>query len=298
MKLDGKRAHHRMSTRHILIVDDKPTVAFFLSKTLERSNQDFYVSVAHSGEEALEVFNGSPVDLLVTDLRMPGISGLELIRRVQAFSPQTRAILITAYGNDEVEAEAYRLQTYRYITKPFDVGDFTQMVHEALCDAKPSPLVPAQRQTGKSAPLQQTGKSAPLALPNESFTAITQNLEDLRRDVGAQCIFLADMSGRRLAEAGITTGLDTLTLLSLLAGGFATAGALARQVGDGQTASLNFHAGSRYEIYSTNVGDSLFLAMVYDRQVQASRIGIVWVYTRRAIQRLPAILTAPGLPVE
>jgi len=106
------------------------------------------------------------------------------------------------------------------------------------------------------------------------------------------------MSGRRLAEAGITTGLDTPTLLSLLAGGFATTGALARQVGDGQTASLNFHAGSRYEIYSTNVGDSLFLAMVYDRQVQASRIGIVWVYTRRAVQRLPSILTAPGLPVE
>ena len=267
-----------MNTRNILIVDDKPTVAFFLSKTLERSNHDYCVSVAHSGEEALEILNGSPVDLLVTDLRMPGISGLDLIRQVRASNPQTRTILITAYDNDEVEAQARRLGTYRYITKPFDVGEFTQIVREALSGVEIS-------------------QPEPIVLSDESFTAIMQQLEDLHRDVGAQCIFLADMSGQRLAEVGVTTGLDTPTLLSLLASGLATTGALARQVGDSQAANLNFHAGTRYEIYSTNVGEDLFLAMVYDRQVQASRIGIVWVYTRRAIQRLPSMLTAPDPPI-
>jgi CheY-like chemotaxis protein/predicted regulator of Ras-like GTPase activity (Roadblock/LC7/MglB family) len=239
---------------------------------LEHSNRDYQVSIAHSGEEALETLDRSPADLLVTDLRLPGITGLDLIRWVRASSPQTRTILITAYGNDEVEAEARRLEAYRYITKPFDAGDFTQTVQEALRDVAIS------------------GPGLTI-LSDESFEAIAQELESLRRDVGARCVFLADMQGQRLAEAGNTDGLDVAALLSLLAGGFATSGELARQFGSGQAINLNFHEGSRHEIYSANVGDGLFLIMVYDRRTQASRTGIVWFYTQRAIENLLSVLS-------
>ena len=121
-----------MTERNILIVDDEPKVAFFLGKTLEHADQTYHVSIAHSGEEALEVFEHSSVDLLITDLRMPDISGLELLRWVRTSSPQTRTILITAYGSDGVETEARHLEAYRYITKPFNMGDFTQVVESAL----------------------------------------------------------------------------------------------------------------------------------------------------------------------
>lgn len=262
-----------MTAKHILIVDDEPRVAFFLSKTLERSPDDYRISVAHSGEEALEVLSRSSVDLLVTDLRMPGISGLELIRWVRASSPDTRSILITAYGNSEVEAEAQRLKAYRYITKPFNAKDFAQVVQQALGDVA----------------ISQPGL---VVLSDEAFEAIAQHLENLRRDVGAKCILLADMLGQRLAEVGATEGLEIAALLSLLAGGFATTGELARHFGSGQAVNLNFHQGTQYEIYSANVGDNLFLAMLYDRKVQASRIGIVWLYTRRAVDGLIAVLSA------
>ena len=279
-----------MSTRRILVVDDKPTVAFFLGKTLECSNREYHVSIAHSGEEAIEIFGSTSIDLLVTDLCLPGISGLELIRHVRALSPQTRTILITAYGSDEIEAEARRLETYRYITKPFDIGNFTRVVEGALCHTEAS-------------------QSRLLTLPNRSVGSVTQQLEELRRDVGAQCIFLADTQGQRLAEAGDATELNTPTLLSLLSGSLATTGALAQQISDTgvlarpvrdqrQVANLNFYAGTRYEIYSTNIGDNLFLAIVFDRQVQTSRIGIVWVYTQRTIKRLYSNLsTADSTPV-
>ena len=62
-----------MAARHILIVDDEPNVAASLSKMLEHSNRDYQVSIAHSGEEALKALDRSPADLLVTDLRLPGI---------------------------------------------------------------------------------------------------------------------------------------------------------------------------------------------------------------------------------
>lgn len=265
-----------MTTRHILVVDDKPRVAFFLSKTLERLNQDYRVSVAHSGEEALEILSDSSVDLLITDLNMPGISGLELIRWVQAFSPETRTILVTAYGDDEIEAEARRLEAYRYITKPFDIGDFTRVVQESLRDIA----------------ISRPGLAI---FSDETFKTITQHLENLRYDIGAICILLADMQGQRLAETGDTKGLDVVTLLSLLAGGFSDSGKLARQFGSGQAINLNFHEGSRYDIYSTSVDDNLFLAIIYDRRVQVSRIGIVWLYTRRAVGDMLSILsTATG----
>jgi CheY-like chemotaxis protein len=267
-----------MATRHILIVDDEPRVAFFLSKALERSNAEYKTSIVHSGEEALDVLNRSKVDLLVTDLRLPGISGLELMRWVRASSPQTRTMLITAYGNDEVEAEARRLEAYRYITKPFNLNDFTQAVQEALRDVVVS----------------QPGL---VILSDESFEAITGQLEALRSEIGARCILLADMLGQRLVEVGVTEGLDTATLLSLLAGGFAATRELAHHFGSGKAANLNFHEGTRYEIYSATVSEGLFLAMVYDRKVQASRIGLVWLYTRRVIEGLlSAISTTSSAP--
>ncbi len=261
-----------MSSAHILIVDDEPKVAFFLGKALERSNQNYQVTTVHSGEKALEVLNRSPVDLVVTDLRMPGISGLDLIKWIRSASPSTRAILITAYGNSEIEAKARRLQAYRYITKPFQVTDFAQVVHEALSEVAVS-------------------RPGIVVFSGESFEAISAQLDSLRVDIGARCIFLADMQGQRLTEVGDTRNLDSSTLLALLAGGFATSNELARRFGNGEAANLNFHEGSKHDIYSANVSDNLFLAIIYDRQVQASRIGVVWLYTRRTINSLLSIIS-------
>jgi CheY-like chemotaxis protein len=270
-----------MATRHILIVDDEPQVAFFLGKTLERLNQDYHVTVAHSGEEALKALNASPVDLLVTDLRMPGISGLELIRWVRISSPQTRTILITAYGNDAIEADARHMEAYRYITKPLNIGDFKRVVQEALRDIA----------------ISQPGL---VVLSDETFEAISQQLERTRHDIGALCVFLADMQGYRLVQAGDATALDATILLSLLASGLATSGELARQFGSGQAVNLNFHEDSRYDIYSASVGANLFLAIIYDRRVQTSPIGIVWLYTQRAVEGLLSILStaATTLPAQ
>jgi CheY-like chemotaxis protein len=262
-----------MATSRILIVDDEPRVAFFLSKALEHVSKEYQIDIAHSGEEAKEKLARTSVDLIVTDLKMPGMSGIDLMRWVRTAYPATRTILITAYGNDEVEAETRRLDAYRYITKPFNLNDFAQVVRDALQDGAVS----------------QPGL---VILSDESFEAITKELESLCHDVGAQCIFLSDMLGQRLVEVGITDGFDASALLSLIAGGFATAGELARQFGTGEAANLNYHQGTRYEIYSATIGDNLFMAMLYERRVQASRIGIVWLYTHRAIDRLLAILSA------
>jgi DNA-binding response OmpR family regulator len=264
---------------NILLVDDEPKVAFFLRKALERSALSHRVSVAHSGQAALDRLREAPIDLLITDLRMPDINGLELIQEVRSLSPETRTILMTAYGNDEVKAEARRLETSRYITKPFNLKDLTEAVRGALGGGG-------------------TAQSGVVILSDQVFERAVARLEDLRLDVGARCIFLADMQGQRLVEAGDTRGFQASTLLALLAGGFATSSELARRFGDGESVNLNFHEGSQYEIYSANVGDSLFVAIAYDRRVQSSRVGIVWHYTRGAIDDLLGVLSHAGAEAE
>jgi CheY-like chemotaxis protein len=261
-----------MTTRHILIIDDKPTVASLLSEKLRHSKWDCRISVAHSGKEALETLDGCSVDLLVVNMRTPGINGLELICQARASSPQTRTILITIYGDGEAEMEANHVEVCRTITEPLDILDFTWAMQEALRDVA----------------ISRPGLAV---LSDESIEAIVRQLEYLHRDIGGQGILLADMSGQQLVKVGGVPGLDGAALLSALSRGFATADALARQIGDGEVAHLTFHKGTHYEVYTTNVGNGLFLAMVYDVRIQASRIGIVWLHSQRAVKRLLSVLS-------
>ncbi|TET54218.1 MAG: response regulator, partial [Anaerolineales bacterium] len=210
-----------MAKKHILIVHDEPSIATFLKKVLERSNQAYQVSVSHSSEEALAVFAKTDIDLMVTDLRMPGISGLDLIRQVKTSSPDTRSILVTAYGSSAIQEQAESLGVTGYIAKPLKVDVLMKAVQQALPDEA----------------LSQPGL---VVLSDETFDQVTRQLEELRREIGAASIYLADMLGQRLAQAGGQVGPDPPALLSLLAGGFATAGGLAQYFGRGTAVNLNF----------------------------------------------------------
>lgn len=260
-----------MASKHILIVDDEPRVASFLGEILELTNHKYHITTAKSGEEALQILRQEPADLLVTDLRMPGLSGLDLIHWARSANPHTRVILITAYSDAEAEHEAHHMNVRHYITKPFEMDDFTQVVETVLAEMTIAP-------------------PGFVILTDEALAQIAEELEKLQYNTGAMCILMADMQGRKIVEAGNTEGLDVTTLLALLGGGFVTNTELAHQFGEGESANLNFHQGTRYEIYAATVGDNLFIALVYDRQTQPSRIGVVWLYTRRAIDTLIAIV--------
>jgi CheY-like chemotaxis protein len=118
--------------KRILVVDDEESSAFLLSENLAELGPEYRVETACSAEEALQKTAAESFDLVITDLRMPGLDGLELLERVRAAHPQTRLILITAYGSEQVEARARRLEICRYMTKPFRIEDLLDAVREAL----------------------------------------------------------------------------------------------------------------------------------------------------------------------
>jgi response regulator RpfG family c-di-GMP phosphodiesterase len=105
----------------LLFVDDEPDVLEILAKTFERR---FEVVTRSSGKEALEVLQQRPIDLLITDQRMPEMTGIELVSHARALGIDVTAILLTGYTDPEdIIAAINKGQVYRYLTKPWDVHD-------------------------------------------------------------------------------------------------------------------------------------------------------------------------------
>jgi len=120
--------------KRILVVDDEVKLAFLLKQSLLNLGPEYEIETANSALEALKIMEDNPCDLVITDFRMRGMGGLDLMRALKAESPETLVILMTAYGSPEIVAEAKRLDVYRYITKPFPIEEFQEIVREALVD--------------------------------------------------------------------------------------------------------------------------------------------------------------------
>lgn len=122
-------------SKRILLVDDEATLAFFLQQSLKEAG--YMVDVAASGEEALNKLTiQTPYDLLITDLRMSGISGFTLLRAARSLYPDIKAILITAFGSNEVESFAGQLEVDAYLTKPFSTAHLEKLADSVLAGAE------------------------------------------------------------------------------------------------------------------------------------------------------------------
>lgn len=119
-------------SKRILIVDDEETLTFSLYQSFIISKENYEVVTASSGTEAWEKFSEQPFDLVVTDITMPGLTGIELLKRIKASHPQTHVIIMTAYGSDEKKEEAITHGAYRYVEKPFEIKLMKQIISEAL----------------------------------------------------------------------------------------------------------------------------------------------------------------------
>ena len=112
----------------VLLVDDEPGVRFALSEVLHDSG--YGVVSAGSGPEALAALDG--VDVVVTDLSMPGMDGLELVSQIAARAPALPVILLTAHGSEHLVRIASSRGACGCLSKPFDIDEIAQVVERAL----------------------------------------------------------------------------------------------------------------------------------------------------------------------
>src|SRR5262245_27986805 len=116
--------------KQILVVDDELNLRRVLAAQLERDGYD--VHTAEDGEQALAVLREHHIDLVITDLRMPKLDGMELLRRVVALDPGLPVVMLTAHGTVDNAVEALKTGAFDYITKPFDQGEIRAIVRKAL----------------------------------------------------------------------------------------------------------------------------------------------------------------------
>jgi len=127
----------------ILLVDDEPTIRLSVGDALEDAGHQ--VSLAVDGEAASRAIAEKRFDVVITDIRMPGVDGLTLFRRIRATSPETDVILVTAYGAVEDAVQALKEGASDYLTKPFDTAELLvrldrladrHALQQALADAR------------------------------------------------------------------------------------------------------------------------------------------------------------------
>ena len=116
--------------RHsVLLVDDEPDILFSLAGLLR---QEFELFTAESARAALKILEERPIDVVMTDQRMPEMTGVELLGRVKARHPDTIRIIFTGYADIKAVVEGINTGgLYRYVTKPWDPDDLIALLHHA-----------------------------------------------------------------------------------------------------------------------------------------------------------------------
>lgn len=128
--IESTRPANASGRPRVLVADDEPAIRELLAKTLALAEYD--VDPVPDGRTALARLQGSPHDLLITDLKMPGMDGLALIREVRRLHPALPVIIITAYSTEASAIEAINLGVQGYLTKPFRIAKILSTAAAAL----------------------------------------------------------------------------------------------------------------------------------------------------------------------
>jgi CheY-like chemotaxis protein/predicted regulator of Ras-like GTPase activity (Roadblock/LC7/MglB family) len=259
-------------TKRILIVDDDKSVRMLMHSGLKRVDTNWEIETASSGEEALTQIQDtpSPFDLVITDLRMPGMQGLELIEKLRGISPNTKVILLTAYGSDDVEQEAEKLEVQTYLSKPVPIPTIRKIVKDVL-----------ERTTKErmEKPLQP--------ISEEEEDEILERVTLLGEQTGARCILLISSAGHLIAQAGTIQGIDVNALAALVAANVAAMAEIARLLESKAAFKSFFQEGEEFNIYSHIVDQESILIVVASPEVKT---GLIWFYARRAADELQETL--------
>ncbi len=120
----------------ILVVDDEDIVIKSTIRTLQKN--DYEIEYVYSGESALAMIEKDPYDLVITDLMMPGINGIEVIKKIKADHPDTTVVMFTGFATVESAREALKLGAFDYVPKPFTPDELREVVKNALASREKS----------------------------------------------------------------------------------------------------------------------------------------------------------------
>jgi len=112
----------------ILVVDDEPTICKLMKVFL--SKQGYLVQIANCGKDALHLFEESSPDIVLLDISMPGMRGIDVLKRIKSVESKCGVIMLSAYGDDETIQEAIDMGAFCYIQKPMELVELRERLEE------------------------------------------------------------------------------------------------------------------------------------------------------------------------
>jgi DNA-binding response OmpR family regulator len=262
--------------RRILVVDDQYEVQEFLRSLLAEAEAGYEVLTVPSAEEGFLELQRVPFNLLITDLRLPGMSGLELARKVQNVRPTMPVIVMTAHTSETFREQAAELGVLRYFEKPFAADEMMAAVRAALSTEWGKPASRPEAEDAGGVP--GIGRD------------VRQRLHMLSNDTGAFQVMLADSKGKILHVIGGQPAEKFEKIAVTLADSLRVAARLAQQLGTKRPLTIQYQAGQEVDLYCANIDHRYMLLLLFAAGARRGRIGTVWVFAQRAIKDLQAIL--------
>jgi two-component system response regulator AtoC len=164
-----------MGRTKILIADDDPNIRRLLQQVLEEEDEEYEIHLAKDGLEAKEKMEKNFYNVILADIKMPGLSGIELLEVRNQICPGTSFIIITAYGSIKSAVEAVKKGAFDYITKPFDIEDLRRIVKLAVKESKVLVKTPSYIESfiGNSEAAQNILKQVKIAASSDVTVLIT-----------------------------------------------------------------------------------------------------------------------------
>ena len=294
--------------KKILVVDDHFEMLEFLRSMLQLANPEYEVLGVPSAEEGLLELHQTPFDLLISDVRLPGMSGFELVRKARRLRAGLPVLIITGYASQQGKEEAQELGVYRYFEKPLDTDALLAAVHVLLsADVEKkrgdtAPFSRAEKGTevrsedsdngvtrAKEAP-QAAAATRAEATEQDSALEVQRRLQSLLTDTGAVEALLTQPDGRVLYRAGHSERAVS-QLARLLTRSLVNSFELAEALQSTEPFTIQYQAGESVDVYGANIGRDFFLILLFDARARRGRIGTVWVFAQRAVKELRGLLT-------
>jgi DNA-binding response OmpR family regulator len=264
--------------KKILAVDDAVQITKTLTDVLGVAG--YSVRTAPSGERALQIMESANFDLVITDLKMTGMSGMDLAQLVFQRWPGVPVIILSGYGDLDSVIGALRSGVTDFIKKPFSADEVLSVVDRAIGN---------NRARASSAATQAAKGERPPRMynfPAREVEQIDAALTRLRTQAGAETAMLIEEAGYIIAAKGLTKDADQDTLTTLIINIRSNASSLASMLGEQQDFAMTFMEGQRVSLYTTAVGRGLYLVIIASK---GSKQGVVWLYAKEAATEIDRI---------
>jgi DNA-binding response OmpR family regulator len=243
-----------MQTFRVLIVDDQRDVRRVLRDGILTLNADIDVIDVPSGEEAILVISRQPIDLIIVDIRLPGISGLELMERAQIRNPNMKFVLITGMDSEKIRDEVARSGADAYFYKPISISEFLDYVQGCLSSVKHAHV--ESEEVADEVDKDESDISAP---------SLSDHLSSLRQELETLCVILIDEHGQIMAQAGNLPELDDDEgFIASLMAAFSSAVKVSYSLELDQPQDLLYFAGQGKGYILAHVGPSLGLMLAIE----------------------------------